>query len=109
MVRSFLVALLLIVGAGSADAAELTGRVVGVTDGDTLTLLTSQRRQLTIRLVEIDAPEGGQPWGDQSTQTLSRMVASRDVRIIESGKDVYGRTLGRIYVGAVDVNAEMIR
>jgi endonuclease YncB( thermonuclease family) len=45
---------------GAVDAAELTGRVVGVTDGDTITLLTSERRQLTIRLIEIDAPEGGQ-------------------------------------------------
>jgi endonuclease YncB( thermonuclease family) len=37
------------------------------------------------------------------------LVFSRDVRIVESGKDQYGRTLGRIYVGAIDVNAEMVR
>jgi endonuclease YncB( thermonuclease family) len=91
-----LITLSLIIGAGAADAAEITGRVVGVTDGDTLTLLTPQRRQLTIRLVEIDAPEGGQPYGERSKQTLSQLVFRRDVRIVENGKDQYGRTLGRI-------------
>jgi endonuclease YncB( thermonuclease family) len=109
MVRAFLITLYLIIGAGAADAAEITGRVVGVTDGDTLTLLTPQRRQLTIRLLEIDAPEGGQPYGERSKQALSQLVFRRDVRIVENGKDQYGRTLGRIYVGVVDVNAEMVR
>lgn len=108
-VRTFLTALLLVLVAATSDAAELAGRVVGVTDGDTITLLTPERKQLTVRLIEIDAPEGGQPWGDRSRQTLSELVYSRDVRIVENGKDQYGRTLGRIYVGAMDVNAEMVR
>ena len=72
MIRAFLIALFLIVGAGSTDAAEISGRVVGVTDGDTLTLLTPQRRQLTIRLTEIDAPESGQPWGGRSRGRASQ-------------------------------------
>ena len=109
MIRPFLIVLLVIVGAGISDAAELTGRVVSVTDGDTVKLLTPERTQLTIRLIEIDAPEGGQPWGDRSKQALSALVSSRDVRIVENGRDQYGRTLGRIYVGAMDVNAEMVR
>jgi len=109
MIRAFFVALLVNLSAGNVAGAELTGRVVAVTDGDTLTLLTPQRTQLTIRLVEIDAPEGRQPWGERSKQALSALVFSRDVRVVESGKDQYGRTLGRIYVGAVDVNAEMVR
>jgi endonuclease YncB( thermonuclease family) len=107
--RILLSILLAVVFAGALSAAEVAGRVVGVTDGDTLTLLTPQRRQLTIRLTEIDAPEGGQPWGTRSKQALSQLVFRRDVRIIESGKDQYGRTLGRIYVGATDVSADMIR
>ena len=104
-----LIVFLAILGTAGLDAAELTGRVVAVTDGDTLTLLTPQRTRLTIRLIEIDAPEGGQPWGERSKQQLSQLVFSRDVRIVESGKDQYGRTLGRIYIGAMDVNAEMVR
>ena len=101
--------LLAVLGTAGLDAAELTGRVVGVTDGDTLNLLTPQRTRVTIRLIEIDAPEGGQPWGERSKQALSQLVFSRDVRVVESGKDQYGRTLGRVYVGAIDANAEMVR
>src|SRR5690349_7391766 len=88
--------LLAVLGTAGLGAAELTGRVVGVTDGDTLTLLTPQRTRLTIRLIEIDAPEGGQPWGERSKQALSGLVFSHDVRVVESGKDQYGRTLGRV-------------
>ena len=109
MIRPLLIAFLVILGAGLADGAELTGHVISVTDGDTIMLLTSDRKRLTIRLIEIDAPEGGQPWGDRSRQALSALVSSRNVCIVENGTDQYGRTLGRIYVGAMDVNAEMVR
>jgi endonuclease YncB( thermonuclease family) len=43
MIRAFLVALLIVLGTGTVIGAEITGRVVGITDGDTLTLLTPQR------------------------------------------------------------------
>ena len=40
-----------------------SGRVVGVHDGDTLTVLTAGNVQIKVRLVEIDAPELKQPFG----------------------------------------------
>jgi endonuclease YncB( thermonuclease family) len=70
--------------AGPLLAAELTGKVVGISDGDTLTLLVPEGasfKQVRIRLAEIDAPESGQPYGRRSKQVLSDMVFKREVRI----------------------------
>lgn len=46
-----------------AWASALTGRVVAIADGDTLTILDSSNRQHKIRLAEIDTPEKAQPYG----------------------------------------------
>jgi endonuclease YncB( thermonuclease family) len=90
-------------------ADELRGQVVGITDGDTLTLLTPERREVKIRLAEIDTPESRQPYGTRARQALSDLAFQRDVRVEVQDTDRYGRTVGRIYAGRVDVNAEMVR
>jgi endonuclease YncB( thermonuclease family) len=90
-------------------AAELRGRVVGISDGDTLTLLTDRREELRIRLAEIDTPERGQPYSDRSRQFLSDLVFGKSVRVDVRDIDRYGRTVGRIYAGSRDINAEMVR
>jgi endonuclease YncB( thermonuclease family) len=100
---------LLLSFASPALAEELRGRVVGITDGDTLTLLTPQRREVKIRLAEIDTPERRQPYGTRAHQVLSDLAFRRDVRVDVQDTDRYGRTVGRIYAGRVDVNAEMVR
>ena len=46
----------------AAVAAELSGQVVGITDGDTLTLLTPSRQEIRVRLAENDTPERRQPY-----------------------------------------------
>ncbi len=88
---------------------EYKGRVVGVTDGDTLTLLVDGKRQVKIRLAEIDAPEGGQPYGNRSKQELSALTFDKEARVRVQDTDRYGRTVGRVFVGSVDVSAEMVR
>jgi endonuclease YncB( thermonuclease family) len=90
-------------------AADLTGRVIGITDGDTVTLLTSDKQQIRIRLAEIDAPESDQPYGNKSTQKLSELIFGKDVRVVVQTTDRYGRTVGRPYAGDLDVCEEMVR
>lgn len=77
--------------ATTALAADLTGRVVGVSDGDTITLLTSENKQVKVRLAEIDTPESKQPWGTKAKQALSDMVFKRDVRVVVATTDRYGK------------------
>lgn len=86
--------------------------VVGITDGDTVTLLVDdngQRSQVRLRLTEIDTPERAQPWGTRARQALADKVFRRQVRIMSAGEDRYGRMLGRIYLDGRDINREMVR
>lgn len=94
--------------ASAAAGAELTGRVVSVADGDTLTILRD-RNQIRIRLTEIDAPERGQAFGKRSTQSLRSMCAGRTARVVVAGQDRYQRTLGRVWCGGLDTSAEQVR
>ena len=91
-----------------AHAIEFAGNVVAVADGDTLTVLVDRQR-IKVRLSEIDAPEKKQPFGSRSKQSLSDLVFGKNVHVLSSSNDRYGRVLGRVYVGQQDVNAEQIR
>lgn len=93
-------------------AAEYAGRVVAISDGDTLTLLVpdgASFKQVKVRLGEIDTPESRQPYGNRARQALSDLAFNQQARVVVQDTDKYGRTVGRVYVGGVDVNAEMIR
>jgi endonuclease YncB( thermonuclease family) len=91
-----------------AHAETLTGKVVRVADGDTLTVLVN-RQQVRVRLLEIDAPESKQPFGKRSRQSLADLCAGRPARVVWSQLDRYGRTLGRVWCDGVDANAEQVR
>jgi micrococcal nuclease len=75
---------------------DFSGRVIGITDGDTLTVLNGSREQVTTRLAEIDAPEGGQPYGNRSRQVLSELAFGKDVLVRYFDTDAYGRTVTRL-------------
>lgn len=108
-VRKLLPVCLVCVYCGSASAQTVSGRVVGITDGDTFTLLTTDNEQLKIRVAEIDAPERDQPYGNRSRQELSQLIFSKDVYLDIQVIDRYGRLIGRPMVGGKDMTAEMIR
>lgn len=93
----------------SATAEEQIGRVVGIADGDTLTILDDRKQQIKVRLAEIDTPESAQPYGTRAKQELSRLVHGKTVIVKIQGIDRYGRMVGRVYVGELDVNAEMVK
>ena len=88
--------------------ADFSGRVVSVADGDTVTVLVDHT-QIKVRLIEIDAPEKKQAFGNRSKQALAAMVFGKDVEVEEHGKDRYRRTLGRVAVNGLDANTEMVR
>ena len=92
----------------SAHAAtqSFDGRVVGVADGDTVTVLDSNNLQHKIRVAGIDAPEKGQPFGERSKQSLSRAVLGKDVRIEWDKQDRYGRMVGKVWVTPPEVTCK---
>lgn len=90
------------------SATVLTGRVVGITDGDTLTLLDQANIQHTIRLAGIDAPERSQPWGRQSQRVLSDFAFGKSVSVQQTDTDRYGRVVGQVFVEGQDVNRAMV-
>jgi len=91
--------------------SAIQGRVVRVSDGDTLVVLRDEGgrpRQVKIRLLGIDAPETSQPFGRVCRDNLARYVAGKDVAV-EAGKlDRYGRTLGKIMMAGKDINLAQV-
>ena len=82
----------------SASPATLTGHVVGVHDGDTITVLDATKTQHKIRLAGIDAPELKQAFGTRSRQNLSNMVYDKDARLECHKTDRYKRKVCKVWV-----------
>src|SRR5437870_855929 len=78
-----------------AIAADFSGRVVGVSDGDTIKVLHNGKAE-KIRLNGIDCPEKGQAYGTRAKQFTSEMVFGRDVTVKTHGLDRFGRTIGDV-------------
>jgi len=93
----------------TTNAGTLTGRVVGIADGDSLTLLDATNTQHKIRLSGIDSPEKGQPFGEYCKKSLSDLAYDRIVDIESNKLDHYGRVIGKVLVNGQDVNLEQVR
>ena len=91
------------------QAADLRGRVVAVSDGDTVTVLDAERHQHKVRLAGIDAPEKAQAFGQASKISLSDQIFGREVAVSWDKRDRYGRIIGKISVDHRDVCLEQIR
>lgn len=88
--------------------ADLVGRVIHVADGDTLTVLVD-KMQIKVRLDSIDAPERAQAFYRRSTESLKALCAGKTAEVIETAKDRYGRTVGRVTCDGHDANTEQVR
>lgn len=94
---------------GFLHAETIEGRVVGVADGDTITVLDATKTQHKIRLSGIDAPEKKQAFGQRSKQSLSDLVFNHAVQVETTKRDRYGREIGKVLVGGLDANLEQVK
>lgn len=91
----------------AADRPHLNGKVVGLSDRDTLKLLVD-RTEHKIRLDGIDAPESHQAFGTKSKQALGDKTFSKPVWAVDKGRDRYGRTLGVVWIDKRNINLEIV-
>jgi len=105
--RAALLLALFVFAPGTAFA-DFVGRVVKVSDGDTVTVLLD-RKTVKVRLDSIDAPEMKQPFGRRSQQSLAELCAAKTAVVVDKGLDRYGRTVGLIVCDGVDANREQVR
>lgn len=109
VLRHLLAVLFLAALAVTATAQPLAGRVVGVSDGDTVTVLDANRQSHKVRLLGIDSPEKSQAFGERAKQSLSDLVFNQQVIVEVIQRDRYGRSLGKILRDGQDINLEQIR
>jgi endonuclease YncB( thermonuclease family) len=108
MVCNRILVMALCAAASHAAFAELNGKVVGVSDGDTLTLRVDGA-SVRVRLDGIDAPELGQPYGKSARRSLVQICSGKAATAVERGKDDEGRILASVRCGEIDANAEQVR
>lgn len=77
--------------------SQTTGKVIKISDGDTITLLLKGNQQKKIRLAEVDCPENGQAFGKNARQFTSAQVFGKTVSFVETTTDRYGRSIAKVY------------
>lgn len=92
-----------------AYAETITGRVVGIFDGDTLTVVDSSNTQFKIRLAAIDAPEKSQSFGQRGKEKLSELCFGKSASVQVISKDRYGRSVGEVDCAGINANESMIQ
>ena len=109
LMRRSISAILLLLWTLPVPAATLPGRVLWVTDGDTLVVLGPGHAQHEVQLAGVDAPELNQPYGVASKNRLSRRIAGRFVVVNWNKRDRYKRILGTVLLSEQDVCLEQVR
>ena len=110
----FLTLVLALALTGAAQQANnvqlvIEGKVVRVSDGDTITVLDADNKQHRIRFQGIDAPESKQAFGQASKENLSKMVFGKQVTVVWDKVDKYRRTVGKVLLDGRDINIEQVK
>lgn len=93
----------------SSVAEELTGRVIDVASGDSITLLDTSNTELKVRLSGIDAPEKQQPYGIESKKSLHDLLYGKEVTVNWIKRDYHKRVVGKVMLNKTDINLEQVK
>jgi endonuclease YncB( thermonuclease family) len=85
------------------------GRVIAVTDGDTLKVLVGEQKLLRIRLAFCQAPEKKQAFGARAKQAVSELVLGKDIELRTHAIEQYELTVAQVLADGKDVGTEMLR
>jgi len=105
---AFLILSVLILNQALA-ADTITGKVVSIADGDTITVLDSSNTQHKIRIYGVDCPESHQDYGQKAKQFTSDLVFGKIVEVKVMDTDRYGRTVGIVNIGSKTLNEELVK
>ncbi|MCT7523319.1 thermonuclease family protein [Aliarcobacter cryaerophilus] len=101
--------LLILLLSSNLASFELRGKIIHISDGDTVHLLTSKNEKIKIRLNDIDAPEAKQAFGNKSKENIKKFIYQKDVIVEYKKKDQYKRVLGTIYYQNRDINLQQVK
>jgi len=87
---------------------RFVGKVVGVTDGDTISVMRDGR-SVRVRLEGIDCPESGQDFGQRAKQFTSDKTFGKNATIDVRDTDRYGRLVARVHVGGEDISLSLVQ
>jgi len=94
--------------ASSSQATPFTGKVIHVTDGDSIKVLTQQNKKVEVRLSGVDCPEGGQAYGKKAKQFTASMVYNKIVTIQPETIDKYRRTVAMVLINRSNLSELII-
>ena len=109
MLRNLAVSLALLFASAMLHAETLTGKVIKIADGDTITILDRDNHQYRIRVAGIDAPERKQPFYEASKQNLAKLAFGRVATVEWRKHDKYRRIVGNVRVAGEDVGLAQVR
>lgn len=108
-INRLLCASLLLLFSIVANADELTGRVIDIASGDSITIVDASGVEYKIRLSGIDAPEKQQPFGQESKKSLADLVYGKEVTVNWIKRDYHKRVVGKVMLNKTDVNLEQVK